>query len=175
MAKSNGKPHDKFKDQSGVLLEARTFDLSRRFQELVSSANSNRISFYTIDAGGLRVSTASSAEAQQAGASSYIDSIYWSNLQGSIQMMAERTGGVAIYNTNDPSKVLSVVAADFRNYYSLGYAPSHGGDGRYHPVEVKVRGRKELVVRHRDGFRDKTVESRWMSGVFVVDLLFTTT
>jgi hypothetical protein len=80
-------------------------------------------------------------------------------------MMAERTGGVAIYNTNDPGKALQVVAADFRNYYSLGYSPAHGGDGRYHPVEVRIRGRKDLVVRHRDGFRDKSVESRMADGV----------
>ena len=156
---------EKFKDSTSVILEARTWDLTRRFQELISSANANRISFYTIDAGGLRISTNVSAEEQQPGASSYVDSIYWTNLQGSIQMMAERTGGVSIFNTNDPTKGLQVVASDFKNYYSLGYAPVHGGDGRYHKLEVRVRGRKDLVVRHRDGFRDKTVESRMADGV----------
>lgn len=156
---------EKFKDASSVILEARNWDLTRRFQELVASANANRISFYTLDAGGLRVSTNISAEQAQPGASSYVDSIYWSNLQGSIQMMAEETGGVVIMNTNDPGKGLQIVASDFKNFYSLGYSPAHGGDGRYHKLEVRLKNRKDLVVRHRDGFRDKTVESRMSDGV----------
>jgi VWFA-related protein len=156
---------EKHQNATSVLLEARTWDLTRRFQELIASANANRISFYTIDAGGLRVGTNISAEEMQPGASAYVDSIYWGNLQGSIRMMAERTGGVAIFNTNDPTKGLQVVAADFKSYYSIGYTPVHGGDGRYHELEVRVKGRKDLVVRHRDGFRDKTVESRMADGV----------
>jgi hypothetical protein len=95
---------EKHVDSTNVLLEARNWDLSRRFQELVASANSNRISFYTIDAGGLRISTSVSAEQMRPGASAFVDSIYWGNLQGSIQMMAERTGGTAIINTNDPRR-----------------------------------------------------------------------
>jgi VWFA-related protein len=156
---------EKFTDASNVILESRTWDLTRRFQELIASANANRISFYTVDAGGLRVSTNVSAEQAQPGASSYVDSIYWTNLQGSIQMMAERTGGVAIINTNDPGKGLQVIAADFKNFYSLGYSPAHGGDGRYHKIDVRLKNRKDLVVRHRDGFRDKTVQSRMSDGV----------
>ena len=39
--------------------------------------------------------------------------------------MADRTGGQAIYNTNDVTAGLARVARDFDNYYSLGYrAPS---------------------------------------------------
>jgi VWFA-related protein len=155
---------EKFSGASSLLLEARNWDLTRRFQELVASANASRISFYTIDAGGLRVSSAISAEQMRPGASAFVDSIYWSNLQGSILMMAERTGGTAIINTNDPVKGLTVMAEDFRNYYSLGYAPARIGDGRYHRIEVKARS-KEYVVRHRDGYRDKPIESRMADGV----------
>jgi VWFA-related protein len=154
---------DKFKDASSVLLEAHEFDLSRRFQELVASANANRISFYSLDAGGLRMSSASSAEERNPSTTAYTDQIYWGNLQGSIQMMAEDTGGLTIMNTNDPAKGLEIVAADFRNYYSLGYATGTG-DGRYHKVDVKTK-RKDLLVRHRDGYRDKPVETRMSDGV----------
>jgi VWFA-related protein len=155
---------EKYLDATNVLLESRNWDLSRRFQELVASANSNRISFYTIDAGGLRISTSVSAEQMRPGASAFVDSIYWSNLQGSIQMMAERTGGTAIINTNDPKKGLEIIAEDFRSYYSLGYSPVHAGDGRYHRVEVKTKN-KEWVVRHRDGYRDKPLQTRMADGV----------
>ena len=53
---------------------------------------------------------------------------------------------------------------DLRNYYSLGYSPAHSGDGRYHKVEVKMKN-KDWVVRHREGYRDKTAEARMADGV----------
>jgi hypothetical protein len=147
------------------MLDSLRFDESRRYAELASQANANRISFYTIDAAGLRVSQSVSAEYdRQLTGSSMVDSVHTSNLQSSIQYLAEATGGKAIYNTNDPGKGLLTVADDFKSYYSLGYSPSHSGSGRYHKVEVRAK-RKDLVVRHREGYRDKTAESRMADGV----------
>ncbi len=155
---------DKYSDSSGLALEALRYDASRKFQELASQANANRISFYTIDAGGLRVSSAVSAENRTASSSGLVESIYVSNIQSTLQFMADATGGKAIFNTNDPGKGLDIVAQDFSSYYSLGYSPAHSGDGRYHKIDVKTK-RKDLVVRHREGYRDKTVEARMSDGV----------
>lgn len=155
---------DKWSSASSAIMEARSYDATRRYQEMIAQANANRISFYTVDAGGLRMSTSISAENSDNDSSSFVDSIYWSNLQGSLQLMAERTGGKAIYNTNDPGKGLAIVGDDFRTYYSLGYSPAHSGDGRYHKVDVRMK-RKDLVVRHRDGYRDKSPEARMADGV----------
>ncbi len=155
---------EKYPQATSVILDAHQYDLSARFRELISAANADRISFYTLDAGGLRISSAASAEDREPGASSFIDSVYWSNLQQSIQMMADRTGGISIVNTNNPAVGLTRIAGDFKNYYSLGYSPAHAGDGRYHKIEVKTK-RKDLVVRFRDGYRDKSIESRMSDGV----------
>ena len=155
---------DKWSSATSAIMESRNYDATRRYQELIAQANANRISFYTVDAGGLRMSTSISAENATADASAFVDSIHWSNLQGSLQLMAERTGGKAIYNTNDPARGLEIVGTDFRTYYSLGYSPAHSGDGRYHKIDVKTR-RKDLVVRHRDGYRDKSAEARMADGV----------
>ena len=54
---------------------------------------------------------------------------------------------------------LERIAEDFRSYYSLGYTPTHQGDGRYHKITVKVK-RKGLDVRYREGYRDKNTEAR---------------
>ncbi|KAB2955152.1 MAG: VWA domain-containing protein, partial [Thermoanaerobaculia bacterium] len=156
---------EKFPNATGAMLEARSFDVSRRIRELVASANANRITFYTLDAAGLRIPSSISAENQTASISGITDSVHWSNLQSTLAVLADETGGVAILNTNDPSKGLERVADDLRNFYSLGYTPAHSGDGRYHEVEVRVKGRKDLVVRSREGYRDKTVESRMSDGV----------
>jgi hypothetical protein len=64
------------------------------------------------------------------------------------------------------------VAADFDTYYSLGYTPAHAGDGRYHKIEVRLKNKtKGVNLRHRDGYRDKTMEARMGDGV-MSSLLF---
>jgi VWFA-related protein len=157
---------NKYGEQSTGLTEQFQWDTSKRFNELTAQANANRISFYTIDAGGLRVYSSVSAENQTAGQGVFIDSVQISNLQSPLQMMAEKTGGVAVLNTNNALPSLERIAQDFNTYYSLGYTPTHFGDGRYHKIDVKVKkkGLQGLQVRHREGYRDKNVESRMSDG-----------
>ncbi len=149
---------------STAVMESLTYDASRRYQELIAQANANRISFYTVDAEGLKVSSSVSAENRSANTSGMVDSIHNSNMLAPLQMIAEQTGGKAIYNTNDATKGLLTIAGDFKTYYSLGYSPVHSGDGRYHKVDVRTK-RKDLVVRHRDGYRDKSTEAKMSDGV----------
>jgi VWFA-related protein len=162
--------NEKFQ-QSSLLLGAREFDATRRLTELANQANSNRVTFYTIDAGGLRTLTAASAEQQSAGASAFVDSQNTHNLQAPLRMLADETGGRAILNTNDVGPALRDLSRDLRTYYSLGYQPAHAGDGRFHRIEVKVKGRRGLQVRHRAGYRDKGTEQR-MSDATMASLLF---
>lgn len=159
---------EKYREQSTSLTESFQFDTSRRFTELANQANANRITFYTIDAAGLRVyDSVSAAERgpgpQAAGLSTLIDSVRISNLQSPLQMIAEATGGVAVLNSNVVLPHLERIATDFGTYYSLGYTPPHHGDGRYYRIEVKVK-RKGLTVRHREGYRDKSPDSRMTDG-----------
>ena len=156
---------DKYTDASAAILESRQYDATRRFRELVASANANRISFYTLDAAGLRTPTSVTAEEQSPVSSSFVDSVYFSNVQGSLRMLADDTGGIAILNTNDPTRMLKRVGDDLGNYYSLGYSPAHSGDGRYYKIQVRVKGRKDLEVRSREGYRDKSAETRMSDGV----------
>jgi VWFA-related protein len=141
------------------------FSSARRFEELTAEANADRVTFYTIDAAGLRVYSSTSAEnmTSTAGGGVYADSVNISNMQSTIQMIAEKTGGVAIINTNVVGPELNKIADDFNSFYSLGYTPPHFGDGRFHNITVKVK-RKGLTVRHREGYRDKSVETRMSDG-----------
>lgn len=157
----------KYGEQSIGLTTAIQYDASRRFTELANQANANRVTFYTIDAAGLRVYSSISAENQTAGQGIYIDSVQISNLQAPLQMLAEKTGGVAIINRNEVLPALNKVADDFGSYYSLGYSPTHYGDGRYYKIDVKVK-RKGFIVRHREGYRDKSFESRMTDGTLAV-------
>jgi VWFA-related protein len=152
---------NKYGTQGASLTESFSFDASRRYAELAAQANANRVTFYTIDAAGLRTYSSISAEnsAPMEGGV-MIDSIKISNLQSTLQFLAEKTGGMAVLNSNVVLPQLEKIGQDFNTYYSLGYSPTHFGDGRYHKIEVKVKGRKGLIVRHREGYRDKPVESR---------------
>lgn len=153
----------KFTEQH-QLMETFRYDLTREYQELTNRANSNRVTFYTLDAEGLRTYSYIDAQNQVAGGSAFIDQTHFHNLQAPLQLIAEETGGFAIINTNNFTKPLDRMGEDFDTYYSLGYSPASSGTGRYHKIEVRVRGRKDLRVRHREGFRNKPIETRMADG-----------
>ncbi len=159
----------KFGTQTTSMTSTLQYNVARRLDELTAQANANRITFYTIDAAGLRTYSANSAENQGPGSSApgvgqLVDSVNISNLQSTLQTLAEKTGGVAILNTNTITPRLERIASDFNTYYSLGYTPPHFGDGRYYKIDVKVKGRKDLQVRHREGYRDKSIETMMSDG-----------
>ncbi len=155
-------------ENSVTLTSLTEYDLSGRFRELSNKANANRVSFYTIDARGLTVNsqgTVDQANAGIAGQASFIDQIRNSNMQSPLQMLAEETGGRAIINTNKFLPDLQKIATDFDFYYSLGYTPAKGGDGRYHDIKVKLKNKpRGTEVRHRSGYRDKSIESQMVDG-----------
>ena len=148
-----------------ALGEAITRDESRNFMRLIAKANSNRISFYTIDAGGLRTRSGFGAENQAANTpfvvSTAVDSAHTKNLRDTLLLMANRTGGQAIYNTNDVSEGLERFARDFGNYYSLGYRAPSETLGRYHKIEVRLKEkRRGWRLRYREGYRDKSPDTK---------------
>jgi VWFA-related protein len=157
---------EKFGSRSNGTMESFNFDFNRRFKELTQEANANRVTIYTLDAQGLLPPTSVSAEYQGRDVRFAADRTRLANLQSSLRFMANETGGVAIVNTNNAFPVLQRISQDFGTYYSLGYQPAHFGDGRYYNIEVKLKdkGRKGLVVRHREGYRDHSPETRMNDG-----------
>jgi VWFA-related protein len=157
----------KFTRESTSLMESLNFDFSRKYQELSSVANANRVTFYTLDAQGLQVASNVSAEERGREVGFYADRDRQVNLQTPLRFLADTTGGRAIINTNAVFPGLERVADDFRTYYSLGYTPAHYGDGRYYSLEVKLsEKRKGLVLRHREGYRDLSAETRMNDGTY---------
>ncbi len=150
------------------LVEMTSYDMSRRFQQLAATANSNRTSFYTIDARGLTVYSQGTVEQQAAGLPGQgilIDQIRVTNLQSPLRLMARQTGGRSIFNANRVMPDLLKLARDFRNYYSLGYMPAASGSGRYHSIEVRLKDRpRGTDLNYRRGYRTKTIESRMAEG-----------
>ncbi len=163
----------KFHDSS-VLSQSRDYHAGRKYRELAALANANRVTFYTIDAAGLRVYSSVSAErataSANAGLDTMVDSINISNLQSTLRFLADETGGIAIVNANDVGPSLERIANDFDSYYSIGYTPAHAGDNRFYRIKVKVN-RKGVNVRHREGYRDRSLYSR-MSDSTIASLMY---
>ncbi|MDX2000657.1 MAG: VWA domain-containing protein [Thermoanaerobaculia bacterium] len=153
---------------NGAISQVFSYDTSRRFEELAALANANRVSFYTIDAAGLRVNSSADVQKSEAspGTATFIDSMAIQNLQAPLRMLAERTGGFAVINRNRFKESLTRIGTDFRSFYSLAYSPAHSGDGRYYKIEVKLKNpQKGWKIRHREGYRDKSSESQMTDGV----------
>lgn len=144
-------------------LDALEFDSQGIFRHLTDNANANEVTFFTVDAGGLRTdgSAAIGVADKRFGPSSLGEQIRVANLQSSLFTIANETGGRAIFNRNDFSDGLEDMHTDLRNYYSLGFTPPHQGDGKRYNVKVRLKnGSNRYELRHRHVYRDKPAEER---------------
>lgn len=72
-----------------------------------------------------------------------------------MKYFAEQTGGQVFFpfKAQDLAQSFENIANELRHQYNVLYRPEPlKTDGLYHPVEVKVKGRKDLVVRARHGY-----------------------
>ncbi len=146
-------------------MRALNYDVSRRFEILASQANANRTVIYSVDASGLRPHGNADVTVYKAGRGGNVESTHVANLQDPLFLMANETGGQVIANTNMYQPLLERIGEDFKSYYSLGFVSQTVGSGRYHSIDVKLPGRKNLKVRHREGYRDKPPEQRMTESV----------
>ncbi|MXZ37468.1 MAG: VWA domain-containing protein [Holophagales bacterium] len=136
-------------------------ELSTGFHELTRHANANRVTIYSLQTNGLRSSFLSLAEQSSIdfqGANPFNSSVREVE-RGGMAVLADETGGRAIFNRNQFGGELEQIANEMASYYSLAYRPPHGGDRGEHQIRVRVRGRN-LQVRHRRGYRDKSSDQR---------------
>ncbi len=80
------------------------------------------------------------------------------NTDAAFQMLAEKTGGVAVRGPLNFDDALATVARDLDSYYSLGYRPSNYVRGD-RSITVKARNR-EYIVRARQGYALKSFDDQ---------------
>lgn len=130
----------KFQD-SRAFSEIGRHDTSRYFERVARKADTHRVVFYTLDAGGQR--------GFQFGAAEYgdfvspelrrtLDSTVVENLQSPLRLLAQETGGRAILNRNEAIPGLAEVTQDLRTFYSLGISTANAHEGRYHDLVEAV-------------------------------------
>ncbi|HVV45007.1 MAG TPA: VWA domain-containing protein [Bryobacteraceae bacterium] len=72
-----------------------------------------------------------------------------------LKYLTEETGGQAFFpfKVEDLDQSFENIANELRHQYNIYYHPEPlKADGLYHPIEVKVKTRKDLVVRARKGY-----------------------
>jgi VWFA-related protein len=67
--------------------------------------------------------------------------------------LAQDTGGFSVRNTNDLGSGMERIGRESRSYYLLSFVPANlTRDGRFHKIEVKLKGKGGLTVRARKGY-----------------------
>jgi VWFA-related protein len=72
-----------------------------------------------------------------------------------MRYFADQTGGASFFpfQANDLNQSFENIANELRHQYNLFYAPEPlNNDGQYHKVLIKVKNRKDLLVRARKGY-----------------------
>jgi VWFA-related protein len=147
----------KFREGANTLNQFE-FDMNSRYVGIAQAANAQGVTIWALDASGLTVDDMMTAEnrTMETRPSGFL---MRSNTQAPLQMMAEETGGLAAVNTNDWKDSLDNLAADFSNFYSIGYRSTKASVDQPHRIDVEVK-RKGLKVRTRRGLLEKSIETR---------------
>ncbi|BDC49265.1 hypothetical protein F183_A15810 [Bryobacterales bacterium F-183] len=72
-----------------------------------------------------------------------------------MQDIAKRTGGRAFFDSNAVAKAALDAISDNAGAYTLGFYPAGGSDeadGKFHRLQVKLKGRDGTQIRHREGY-----------------------
>jgi VWFA-related protein len=72
-----------------------------------------------------------------------------------LRYLASETGGLALFpfKIEDLAQSFENIANELRHQYNIFYRPEPlRTDGRYQTVDVRVKGRRDLIVRARKGY-----------------------
>jgi VWFA-related protein len=153
--------------------------LKPRFEAIIGRANRANITFYPVDAAGLRLHSKEAevarnvnlAGSQAIGDTKREDGAWTKELERQNQLMesrptavlgrlAKETGGFVIENTNNLGAGVARMQQERTTYYLLGYQPMNATmDGKFRRVSVKVK-RPRVSVRARPGYLAVPQEAR---------------
>jgi VWFA-related protein len=145
--------------QSSTLPMLARFNRRYVYESVASSANAQGVTFYTIDASGLAGGGAMSAEYARP-IDPLTTSIHQLNYQEPLLLLAEKTGGRAIVDSNDVTSLLEEMRDDLFTYYSLGYTLSASGSDTVHRIEVELPAHPEYELVYRRALVEKSLETQ---------------
>lgn len=130
-------------------------EVPQRVTTLGRDANSDNITFYTIDANGLLGEGISAAGDDPLSSRPTVSFNARQDRQTGLRQLADDTGGLALLNTNDFKSGLGRVYQAVSSYYSLGVTLSKLQLKGYENISVTV-SRPGVTVRSRKGYEPKS-------------------
>jgi VWFA-related protein len=136
--------------------EHRTF--SAEIEDAARALNNANVAVYPVDARGLvagaskpQLSMSNRSATRPPRGAGAISSPPTATLQ-TMDVIAERTGGRAFYNTNDLKGAVRRAIDDSRVTYTIGYYPTHGTwDGRFREIKIELK-HAHGEMRYRKGY-----------------------
>jgi len=123
-------------------------DIFDQLLELFDAARRSGVPVYTLDPRGL---PDCSAYRGPCGDPPNDGNIKRQQIQ--LRTIAENTGGRAFVNNADMPRAVRELIEDNSTFYLLGYYPEPlVRDGKFHDVDVRIKGRNDLRVRARAGY-----------------------
>ncbi|MES1245138.1 MAG: VWA domain-containing protein [Acidobacteriota bacterium] len=131
-----------------VAMEQPGLDVRKALKELAAGASASRVTLYTATRG--TEARPEFRESNRADAETPAESL---------RLLAESTGGAAVFNLEGIERLAERVESDFRGGYSLAWSLPHPADGAWHSIEIRVR-RPGARVQAADGYRASTQDQR---------------
>ena len=158
-------------------------ELDVPFRSLMSSANRDNITFYSVDTRGVMTASQTAGAREQLGgaakssastmtktsgavtveevmASDNAEVSGRANVQEAVRELAESTGGFLIGDSNDLRVPLRHVNEEISSYYEVFFNPAiQNYDGSFRKIAVSAN-RKDLVIHSRNGYFALPPEAR---------------
>ena len=128
------QPRDKFRRAIVILTDGDDNDSRMSREQALEMAHKADVVIYTISTNITRIPTDG-------------DKV--------LRYFAEETGGLAFFpfKSQDLAQSFENIANELRHQYNVFYRPEPlRTDGLYHAVDIRVKGRKDLIVRARHGY-----------------------
>jgi VWFA-related protein len=135
------------------------YKLDRRYEALADAANSFDVAIHTIDASGADhgpLSLGTGVGRRSAAA----HRITRENRQAALRMLAKKTGGLAVVDTDEFAAACDRLRDDMLTYYLLGLTFAGSGADKVHVIDVQLDMEQKHELRYRRTLIEKSLPSR---------------
>jgi VWFA-related protein len=147
----------------GFYTDERSSNTNNNLSRITDAAARSGTVIYSIEARGLVTGLTPANERIGSGASARLAPVDLGATvatQQPLHKLASDTGGRALLNSNTPDAGLVQALKETSAYYLLAWRPAsmEQRGGKFHQIEVSVKGRDDLTVRVRSGFLSEQPE-----------------
>ena len=159
-------------------------DLRRRYEEMARELATANSPVYAVNVDGMATEFMDRREGatadrlsifeRQQPSTGLADKQLWRGMT-SLYNLAKESGGKYFDNTNSPEKVVDEIQRITGSYYVLGYPINEEWDGKYHKIDVEIKGKGYEILAQRGYYNPKPFKkySDLEKKIHLIDLALT--